>query len=129
MATSIINLADLDGSNGFRMNGAAAGDFFCGTVNNARDINGDGFADLIVNVLDADPNGNFSESSYLVFGKVSNFSATLDLSSLDDNNGFHLDGVASGDFAGHSVSNAGDVNDNGLDDLNVGAPSTDPNGA
>ncbi len=28
MATSIINLADLDGSNGFRMNGAAAGDFF-----------------------------------------------------------------------------------------------------
>lgn len=59
MATSIINLADLDGSNGFRMNGAAAGDFFCVTVNNARDINGDGFADLIVNVPDADPNGKF----------------------------------------------------------------------
>jgi hypothetical protein len=64
------------------------------SVSNAGDVNGDGFDDVIVGAAGADPNGNSSGSSYVVFGKASGFSATMDLSSLDGSNGFRLDGVA-----------------------------------
>ena len=52
----------------------------------------------------------------MVFGKASGFSATMDLSNLYDGNGFRLDGVAAYDGSG-SVSNAGDVNGDGFNDL------------
>ena len=83
---------------------------------------------MIIGSQGADPNGENSVSSYVVFGKASGFSASMNLSSLDGNNGFRLDGVAADDFSGASVSNAGDVNGDGFDDLLVGAPYTDPNG-
>ena len=44
--------------------------------------------------LAADPYGNGSGASYVVFGKASGFAANLDLSSLDGTNGFRLNGVA-----------------------------------
>ena len=91
------------------------------SVSNAGDINGDGFDDVIVGAVGATHNGDRSGSSYVVFGKASGFDATLNLSSLDGNNGFRLDGVAY-DFSGISVSDAGDVNGDGFDDLIVGAP-------
>ncbi|HQV89850.1 MAG TPA: integrin alpha, partial [Nitrosomonas sp.] len=52
----------------------------------------------------------------------------INLSSLDGNNGFRLDGVAPADESGYSVSNAGDVNGDGFDDLFVGASRADSNG-
>ena len=53
---------------------------------------------------------------------------SINLSSLNGSNGFRLDGVAAGDDSGRSVSNAGDVNGDGFDDLIVGADKADPNG-
>jgi hypothetical protein len=91
-------------------------------------VNGDGFDDVIVGAIGADPNGSYSGSSYVVFGKASGFSATMELSSLDGSNGFRLDGMAEGDDSGRSVSSAGDVNGDGFDDLIVGASSADLNG-
>ena len=46
---------------------------------------------------------------------------TLNLSILDGTNGFRLDGVAAGDRSGSAVSNAGDVNGDGLADVVIGA--------
>ena len=123
-----LDLSDLNGNNGFRLDGAAAGDESGRSISNAGDINGDGFDDLIVGVLKADPNGIDSGSSYVVYGKASGFSATLNLSSLNGDNGFRLDGVAAYDFSGESVSGVGDINGDGFDDLIVGASGTDPNG-
>ncbi|SFE39277.1 integrin alpha [Nitrosomonas sp. Nm166] len=123
MATTVINLSSLDGSNGFRLDGEAADDRASVSVSNAGDVNGDGFDDVIVGAVFADPDGiDGAGSSYVAFGKASGFDATIDLSSLDGSNGFRLDGVAAGDFSGGSVSSAGDVNGDGFDDVIVGAP-------
>ncbi|SFE39235.1 integrin alpha [Nitrosomonas sp. Nm166] len=125
MATTVINLSSLNGTNGFRLDGEAAFDYSGRSVSNAGDVNGDGFDDLIIGASRADPNGNLSGSSYVVFGKATGFDAALDLSSLDGSNGFRLDGEATGDSSGGSVSNAGDVNGDGFDDLIVGASVAD----
>jgi hypothetical protein len=44
-------------------------------------------------------------------------------------NGFALNGANAGDTAGSAVSDAGDVNRDGIGDLIVGAPKADPGGA
>ena len=123
-----LDLSSLDGSNGFKLSGVAAGDYSGCSVASAGDVNGDGFADLIVGARSADPHGTDSGASYVVFGKASGFAANLDLSSLDGSNGFKLSGVAAGDQSGCSVASAGDVNGDGFADLIVGASGADPHG-
>jgi hypothetical protein len=116
-----IDLSKLNGSNGFKLSGAAAYDESGISVASAGDINGDGFADLIVGAFLASPHGSNSGASYVVFGKASGFSANINLSSLNGSNGFKLSGVTGRDFTGYSVASAGDVNDDGIADLIVGA--------
>ncbi|PXW89871.1 FG-GAP repeat protein [Nitrosomonas sp. Nm84] len=126
---AMLNLSSLDGNNGFRLDGVTAHDLSGYSVSGAGDVNGDRFDDVIVGAKWADPNGDYSGSSYVVFGRASGFSAAMNLSSLDGNNGIRLDGVAALDESGSSVSGAGDVNGDGFDDLMIGAPSASPNGA
>jgi len=121
-------LSSLSGSDGFRLDGVAQYDHSGRSVSAAGDIDGDGIDDLIVGAYGADPNGNYSGRSYVVFGKAKPFAATLALSSLTGTNGFRLDGVAADDKSGFSVSAAGDINGDGFDDLIVGAHRADPNG-
>ncbi len=121
-----MNLASLNGNNGFRLDGVAEGDLLGGVVSNAGDVNGDGFDDVIVSATGADPNGDNSGSSYVVFGRASGFDASMNLSSLDGSNGFRLDGAAKYDHSGQSVSGAGDVNGDGYDDVIIGVPQSGP---
>jgi Ca2+-binding RTX toxin-like protein len=124
-----LDLSTLDGSNGFRLDGAAEFDHSGSSVSAAGDVNGDGFADLIVGASGADLNGKYwAGASYVVFGHASGFAAALDLSTLDGNNGFRLDGAADRDHSGFSVGAAGDVNGDGFADLLVGTPYADPHG-
>jgi hypothetical protein len=123
------NLSNLDGSNGFAINGIAANDFSGSSVSSAGDVNGDGFDDLIIGAEGADPNGiNSAGQSYVVFGSNSGFGASFNLSTLDGSNGFAINGIAANDLSGGSVSSAGDVNGDGFDDLIIGAFRADPNG-
>jgi len=64
----ILDLSDLDGTNGFRLNGVAAVDFSVRAVSNAGDVNGDGLADLLIGAHGGDPNGAYSGAPYVVFG-------------------------------------------------------------
>ena len=54
--------------------------------------------------------------------------ASIDLGGLAASDGFVIIGDAAGDFAGTSVSSAGDVNGDGFADLIIGAPYGDDGG-
>ena len=124
-----LDLTGLDGADGVIIEGELLGDRFGSAVGVAGDINGDGIEDLILGAQYADPNGSNSGRSYVVFGSNSGLTSPLDLSQLNGANGFAIDGDLEGDFFGVSVSHAGDINADGIDDLVIGAPSADPNGS
>jgi Ca2+-binding RTX toxin-like protein len=127
--SSSLDLTALTGTTGFKLEGAAAFDYAGRALASAGDINGDGFADLIVGAPGTDENGGNAGSAYIVFGKASGFSSSLFLSALDGTAGFRLTGAAGGDLAGYAVASAGDINNDGFDDLLIGAPGTAVNGA
>ncbi|MGZ0167694.1 MAG: integrin alpha, partial [Planctomycetales bacterium] len=112
-ATNPLDLATLDGTTGFRLDGIDADDWSGRSVSSAGDVNGDGFDDLIIGAFNADPNGGDSGETYVVFGKSGGFSAAVDLATLDGTTGFRLNGIVTRDHSGASVSSAGDVNGDG----------------
>jgi hypothetical protein len=109
------------------------------SVSSAGDLNGDGLGDLIIGAIFADPHGRSDAGeSYVVFGRdtaqAGAFPAVFPLASLkpggggDGSAGFVLAGVHAGDASGVSVSGAGDVNGDGIDDLIIGAFRASPHG-
>jgi len=122
-------LSDLDGNNGFRITGEAAGDTLGASVSLAGDVNGDGFEDIIVGAKSNSAGGNEAGAAYVVFGAAGGFSASVDASSLAAGvGGFRITGEFSGDYAGAAVGAAGDVNGDGIDDFIVGATNAGANG-
>ncbi len=105
------------------------GDLSGRSVSGAGDINGDGIDDLIIGACGADPNGSASGESYVVFGRDTGFDAALELSELDGSNGFVINGIRRDDRSGVSVSGAGDINGDGIDDLIIGAPGAGLSGS
>lgn len=121
-----IALATLDGSDGFSMIGVEPTERCGWSVAGAGDVNADGFDDVIVGAYRrAGRNGG----AYVVFGAPDvGATGAVDLAALNGANGFTLDGPSLGDDAGRSVAHAGDVNDDGIDDLILGAPRANANG-
>ncbi len=127
-AIGAIDLAELSPDQGFTITGAAAGDNAGIDVSTVGDVNDDGIDDFIVGASGADPaNGLGAGEAYVIFGKEGGLS-DIDLASLTAADGFKISGVAPGDGAGSSVSDAGDVNGDGIADLAVGATGADPLG-
>lgn len=88
------------------------------------DINDDGIDDIIVTA----PNVNESKGqAYVIYGSKDTFGSSFDLSSINGENGFVIDGLANDDQLGYAVSGAGDVNDDGVNDLIVSTPFANSN--
>jgi len=118
-----LELSGLNGSNGFVINGESKNDGSGFSVDAAGDINGDGIDDLIIGAPDASSEESYSGTSYVVFGSDSPWDSSLNLTTLDvDGKGFAINGVSQDDSSGISVSAAGDINDDNIDDLVIGAP-------
>jgi hypothetical protein len=109
----------LNGTNGFKINGVTPFDYTGSAVDTAGDVNGDGIDDVVIGAWDS--NAGRTGASYVVFGKISGFGASFDLSSLNGTNGFRISGPAANDESGFSVSSAGDVNGDGFSDIAIGA--------
>src|SRR5204862_62707 len=98
------------------------------SVAGAGDVNGDGFADLIVGASGTDAGGRDRGEAYVVFGGTNLGGTTVTLNALGAG-GFTLRGFEDGAYAGVGVAGAGDVNGDGFADLLVGASFADASGS
>jgi hypothetical protein len=95
--------------------GEAAGDWFGISVSGAGDVNNDGYDDLIVGAVYNNAGGDKAGRAYVYSGQTGNLIWTFT-------------GEAARDYFGRSVSGAGDVDNDGYDDLIVGAIYNDAGG-
>ncbi|MGB4190969.1 MAG: hypothetical protein WBJ81_00255 [Rickettsiales bacterium] len=102
-----INLATLTSVQGFSISGLS-GDYYANPAAGAGDVNNDGYADFIIN----------AGISYVIYGK--DFPEDIDLSILTSAQGFS---ISASNFYISSVAGAGDVNNDGYDDVIIGAPN------
>lgn len=90
---------------------------------------------LLIGARFADPNGNDrAGETYVIFGSTDGLPSggVIDLSALNSSAvtgtaGLVINDIDGRDYSGVSVSAAGDINGDGVDDLLIGAPFADPN--
>ncbi len=104
-----------------RVFGGVDGDFMGQAVDGPGDLGGDGIPDLLVAAPGDDTGGEDAGAFFLLDGPVVGDNMALDASSA-------WYGEAAGDQAGGAIGAPGDVNDDGYDDLVVGAPDQDLGG-
>jgi hypothetical protein len=109
----LLDLATLDGSNGFTILGP-----YLQLLSSAGDLNGDGFSDLIV----GDSRVYGAWKGDVIFAKPSGFSAVLNIPAFDGANGFRISGITLDETNGLSATGAGDINGDGYSDLIISAP-------
>ncbi len=110
------DLSTLDGGNGFAIEGNEAEGRLGYEVNEAGDVNGDGWDDAIFSA----PLG-LANSSYILFGTNLPFVANLALANLRFGTGIRIEGIGFFSQSGHSASNAGDLNSDGFSDIIIGS--------
>lgn len=116
-----IDLENL-GTLGVTINGAAIITSHSGwSVSSAGDFNADGLSDVLIGANGNSSRGGEAGATYLIYGSRSLPSAIY----LSDNLGglgTAFVGTDLADKSGYSVSNAGDVNQDGFDDIWIGSP-------
>ena len=104
-----LNVSGLNGANGFKISGEANVDSTGASARlAAADVNGDGFADIIL---------GSDKGAYVVYGKSGGFAPNLSLSGLNGANGSKF---VDGGLRIQSVAAVGDINGDKIADFTVG---------
>ncbi len=103
-----IDLTDINGTNGFVIDHA-----FGLEISYLGDVNGDTIDDFIIS------NGGGGEA-WIFFGRSSNFPSSVDVSWLDGINGFRTSGYSNTLRAAYLAGGAGDINNDGFNDIILG---------
>ncbi len=114
-AGAVYVYSGIDGSSLYTKYGAAANDMYGTSVSGAGDVNADGKPDFIVGAKNSDASYTDAGSAYVYSGANGSLI-------------FQIKGGAASDFLGNSVAGAGDTNNDGYDDLIIGAHTADPSG-
>ena len=101
--------------------GESADDDFGWRAAPAGDVNGDGVPDLIVGAPSNDFVDDFAGRAYLFYGPLTGDINAADADAI-------ISAEAFGDNLGISVASAGDVNNDGFDDIIIGARGNDRRG-
>ena len=98
--------------------GEGQNDYASRSFARAGDVNGDGYDDFLVGAWANSEYGSQTGQTYLILGKASGW--TPDLSLADADASFIGEEVISS--TGRYLAGAGDVNDDGFDDILIGSP-------
>jgi gliding motility-associated-like protein len=112
---AVIKTDQINGTNGFVIEGDAVAGKVGNKVAGLGDINGDGFPDIGLGSY----NGSDQHRKFVVYGRSSNFPATLNVATLNGTNGFILENTASPLNSFDGISNLGDINGDGYNDIAV----------
>ncbi|MAR93025.1 MAG: hypothetical protein CML06_19440 [Pseudomonadales bacterium] len=111
-----INLANLDGSNGFTISTSDT-NALLGGATAAADVNGDGLTDIIVGVPEGNYGGHSTNGAAMVIYGSSGPHADLTLEALPAGRGYVIYGEDDNDQASYSVQGIQDINGDGVDDI------------
>lgn len=127
-----LDLDALDGTDGFGIGGLMASDYAV-EVGTGGDFDGDGIDDLLISfatIAASAGNGQapppLVDTAYIAFGRT-DWSPTVDVTVLQGGDGVLITGIG-GLYLGPIINSAGDVNGDGIEDIIVGSPLSEPNG-
>lgn len=101
----------------YSFTGEGAGDLFGHSVASAGDVDGDGLDDILIGAKANGHGGSNAGKVYLFLGGSLGNTTELSASNAD----YSFTGEDANNYAGVSVSSAGDVDNDGLDDILIGA--------
>lgn len=107
---AVIERTDIDGVNGFLIEEGGIS-----SVASVGDHNGDGINDFVLGVP------HWDKDAWIGFGRSDDFPASIDKTYFDGVNGYKAVNFNLGSRPAYVVSGTGDVNDDGFDDVIVGA--------